>query len=117
MRKIAVLFGAAAIVASGVMATPAKAQEVVDELVDDVRARVCVEEHGYGVVDCSATIDPHVDEVKDTIEPVVESAEGWARFAGAVAWAVVQSAPGVGNYAYCWVVDPENPYCQGPLHP
>lgn len=107
MRKIAVLFAAASIVASAAVATPANAQ-VVDEVVDDVRARVCVEEHGYGVVNCSETVDPYVDPVKP-----------WANYAvGLAFWAVFggpEIVKGQANYAYCWMVDPENTYCEGPL--
>lgn len=119
MKKIAVSFGAAAIVASGAMAGPAQASTIVQEAIDAVRARVCVDEHGYGVINCSETIDPVVDEVGNTISPATDIVIEKVNTARETADWAVENGPGIVkdkvNYVYCWVVDPTDPYCQGPL--
>ena len=118
MKRIAVWFGAVAVVASGAMVAPVHANtNIVEETWDDVRARVCTEEHGYGVVDCSQQVDPIIAGVVETIRPASDLANETLDSAEATATQLAEDAPGIVedrvNYVYCWMVDPENPYCRG----
>ena len=117
MKKIAVCFGAAAILASGAMAGPAQASTIVQDTINAVRDRVCVEEHGYGVVDCSQTIDPVVGEIGNTISPATDLVVEGVNTARETAEWAAENGPGIVkdevNYVYCWMVNPTNPYCTG----
>lgn len=110
VRVVGVLF------VLGAVSTPAAhATTLVERAEKEVRARVCKEEYGYGVINCSETIDPYVDEVDAIADPVVGLVAGKAFEVVGDAQEWVQRAPGYleeqVHYVSCWMLDPTNPEC------
>lgn len=116
------LVGAVVASSLGLVAPAAQADTVVNSTIVEyvynaVRDRACTEEHGYGVVNCSETIDPIIADAVGQADPVVEI----ALWAVAVARQEAEELPGTVarqvNYVYCWMVDPTDPYCSGIIQP
>ena len=114
MKAIRLVTMSAVVVASLGFAPAALAYDstIVEDTIELVRDRVCTDEHGYGVIDCSQEVDPYVQEVKDRVGPVVSTAVDTAKMAVEEAEKVPGIAEETVEYVVCWMVYPEDPYCQ-----